>query len=131
MVHLPECTVDAVRTLTDSRDLIEAALVYAGGTHTYDDVITSVEKGEAQFWPGPRSCVITEVEDHPSRRILVMFLAAGSQVELMAMEPGIIAWGKEQGCTQTRLVGRKGWGKSFLAETGWRDSGLIIMEKDI
>ena len=120
-----------MRTLADSRDLIEAALVYAGGTHSYDDVITSVEKGEAQFWPGPHSCIVTQIDEQPRRKILQFFIAAGNQVELEAMAPGVIAWGVAEGCTVARMVGRKGWVKSFLPRTGWTVLDHVIMEKAI
>jgi len=117
--------------VTEYRTLIEAALVYAGGTHTYDDVVDAVEKGEAQFWPGPHSCIVTQIDDQPRRKILQFFIASGHQVELEAMMHGIMAWGREEGCGTARMVGRKGWVKSFLPRTGWTVLDHVIMEKAI
>lgn len=113
------------------RTLIESALAYAGGSHSYEDVVREVEAGQAQFWPGPTSCIVTQIDEQPSRKILQFFLAAGNSVELKAMEPGIIAWGQENGCTLARMAGRKGWARSFLTETGWQDTQYIIMEKHL
>lgn len=113
------------------RPLIEAALVYEGGAHTVDDVMEAVAKGEADAWYGPQSIVITQIDEQPRRKILHFFLAAGRMEELEAMTPGILHWGEEQGCTVARLVGRKGWTRSFLTRTGWTDTQHVIMEKAI
>lgn len=120
-----------MNTIHDYRTLIEAALAYAGGTHTFEDVVREVESGNAQFWPGPNSCVVTQIDDAPSRRVLHFFLAAGDGDELAAMEPGLIEWGRDNGCTLARLVGRKGWERSFLIGLGWARSEHIILEKEL
>jgi hypothetical protein len=113
------------------RPLIESALVYASGTHTYEDVVEACEKGEAQYWAGPNSIIITQIDHQPQKTILQFWLAAGNQKELEAMEPHIIEWGKEQGCTTARFLGRKGWERSFLAREGWTNTGYIIMERSL
>lgn len=113
------------------RLLIESALVYGNHTHTFDDVVREVEAGEAQFWPGPASCIVTQIDDQPQRKVLVFWLAAGNSVELKAMEPMVVEWGKEEGCTLARMAGRKGWARSFLTDTGWQDTGYIIMQKEL
>lgn len=118
-----------IPTIHDCRLLIESALVYAGGSHTFEDVADAVERGEAQFWPGPHSCIVTEIDEQPRRSTLILFLGAGRIEEIEAMMPGILAWGESQGCTSARFVGRKGWTRSFLAHTGWVDTGLVFMEK--
>ena len=120
-----------MQDITAYRPLIEAALAYAGGTHTFEDVVRAVEAGDAQFWPAPNSCVVTQIDDAPSRKVLHFFLAAGDGGELKAMEPGLLAWGRDNGCTLARLVGRKGWERSFLPDLGWHRSEHIIMEKEL
>lgn len=116
------------------REQIGDALAYACGadgvpTHTPDDVIRMVDDGRAQCWPGPRSVIITEIIDHPQRRVLHFFLAGGVMRELEAMTPLILAWGRSQGCDAASLIGRKGWHRSFLARTGWKLNESILMEK--
>lgn len=113
------------------RPLIEAALAYEGGAHTVDDVIHAVADGTATAWYGPQSIIITQLDEQPRRKILHFFLAAGRMDELEAMTPGILRWGEEQGCTVARLVGRKGWTRSFLAHAGWTDTQLVIMERPL
>lgn len=113
------------------RSLIESALAYSGNTHTYEDVVAEVEAGQAQFWPGPASCIVTQIDEQPSRKILQFFLAAGNAKELKVMEREVVEWGKEEGCTLARMVGRKGWKRSFLMDEGWSDTDLIILEKPL
>ena len=93
--------------------------------------MAEIEAGTAQRWDGPNSIIITQIDEQPRRKILLFWLAAGNQVELKAMEPLIIAWGVEEGCTLARMAGRKGWKRSFLTDAGWTDTEHIILEKDI
>lgn len=111
------------------RSYIEAALQYAGGTHTFEDVTAGVAEGRMQFWPGVRSAIITELLESPRARTLHFFLAGGDLAELEAMEPLVIAWGKTQGCTAASMVGRKGWERTFLTQRAGWESRLAVFEK--
>ena len=115
----------------DANTLLEAALAYSGGSHTVDDVLGMIERGEAQRWDGPNSIVVTEIDRQPHKTYLLFFLAAGRKDELLAMQEGIFAWGREQGCDAARLVGRKGWARSFLTDHGWQDTQYVILENDL
>jgi hypothetical protein len=121
---------EKVVDFSDYRTHIEAALGFAGDTHSAADVAAMIEAGHAHFWPGPSSVVVTEFHCYPRRKVLHFWLAAGNAHELAQMEPVILGWGKRQGCTQASLVGRKGWTRSFLtASSGWTVSPLVLMEK--
>lgn len=115
----------------DYRSQIDAALAYAGGSHTFEDIESAVEKGDAFAWFGPHSVIVTEIEEQPRKKVLNFFLAGGVMGELEAMTPLVLEWGREQGCTTARFLGRRGWTRSFLAHTGWQDTGLVIMERAI
>jgi hypothetical protein len=118
------------QALTAYRPQIEAALVYSGHSHTFDDVAQLVKDGKAQFWGGPTSVVITQVVLEPQHKVLHFFLAGGNLAELEKMTPLIEQWGREQGCTRASLVGRKGWDRTFLSRQGWHN-GLVVLEKDL
>lgn len=120
-----------IQEISHYRRQIEAALQYADGTHTFDDVARQVANGDLQFWPGPRSVIITELQEHPQRRTLNFFLAGGDLAELERMTPGILQWGKTQGCARAVMLGRKGWERSFLTRTGWTLPELVVLEKDL
>lgn len=119
-------------SIEDYRAGIEAALVYAGGTHTFDDIVAGVAAGDYQFWPGPSSVVITEIVEYPRLRALNFFLAGGGNLaELEAMTPHILEWGRTQGCTRALFTGRRGWTRTFLTRTGWVNSQLETLSKEL
>lgn len=117
--------------LDDFRTLIESALAYGNGTHGFADIRDMVSRGEAHFWPGVNSCIVTEFVSSPGKQFLNFFLAAGHLGELEAMTPLVLKWGKLNGCTHALLTGRPGWQKTFLAKTGWKKESAIIMEKEL
>ncbi len=91
-----------------------------------------VGSGEAHFWPGVNSCVVTEIIRSPRKHFLNFFLAAGNLAELEAMTPIILEWGKKKrGCTHAILTGRSGWQRTFLAKSGWKTEPYIVMEKEL
>lgn len=110
--------------------VIEAALQYSGGTHTFEDIQAGVEKGSLQFWSGPASAVITEIVTFPRTKALNFFLAGGSLAELRAMYPVLLQWGKDQGCTTAVFTGRPGWERTFLKDEGWKPT-LTVFEKEL
>lgn len=112
------------------RRYIDDALQYAGGTHTYDDVVVACLKGDLQPWFGPHSIIITEVIVSPRLRLLNYFIAAGNLQELEVMYAPVEEWGRQQGCTVATFTGRPGWQRSFLTQRlGWKPSGLVVFEK--
>lgn len=113
------------------RDLLDAALAYAGGSHTVDDVVEGVKNGEMQLWHRPGALVVTELLPFPRQKIVNVFLAAGTMEGVEALADEIEGWAKAEGCTKARLTGRKGWARSFLARTGWRDTELVTLERDL
>lgn len=110
---------------------IEAALQYSGGTHTFADVRDAVHAGQMQFWPGPRSAIITEIVVYPRKKVLNLFLGAGVMEEIEAMFSGIEAWGASQGCSAASATGRHGWERSFMVKThGWTPTH-VVYSKDL
>lgn len=95
---------------------IEDALAYCGGTHDIEDVREAIERGEAQFWPGERSAIVTQVDTFPRLRALSFWLAGGDLTEITErMRPVIEAWGRELGCTRFTVPGRPGWARVLKA----------------
>lgn len=109
---------------------IAAALEYAGGTHTLDDVRDFLAAGRVQIWPGVDSVVITEFVEFPQMRTLNYWLAGGDMAELVDMENCIAPWAKAHGCTRITLHGRKGWERTFLAGRGYSPK-WVTFSKDI
>ena len=59
------------------RALLAAALAFAGGTHTVEDVEDAITRGEVTLWDGPNSVIVTEIDYQPRQTVLNVFLAAG------------------------------------------------------
>lgn len=115
--------------IDESRPYIQAALEYANGSHTFEDVKHLVATGGMQFWPGVTSAIVTELIDYPQYRVLNFFLAGGNADELARMYPAIEAWGKRNGADRAAMLGRRGWERSFLTKSeGWQQT-LVAFEK--
>jgi hypothetical protein len=112
-----------------NRKYIEDALAYAGGTHTFDDIVDGIVTGRMQLWPAPRGCAVTEIVIYPKKKVLHVFLAGGEMDQLFDMIDGAAKWGRAQGCTSMTLAGRLGWQRA-MKPLGW-DAKMIVMEKEI
>lgn len=109
---------------------LEAANAYGLGTHDMADVKAAIALGEAQFWPGQRSAVVTEFHEFPRLKVLHFWLCGGDLDELIgAMRPEIETWGARQGCTRFTTAGRSGW-QRVMAAHGYRPQWHICA-KDI
>lgn len=115
----PEIYESLRREFTRLQDHIEAALLFAGGTHTKEDVWHMISDEHAQLWHGNSSVIVTQIEDAPRAKILHFWLAGGDLHELEVMYPLIEEWGEALGCTRATLTGRKGWERTFLRDLGW------------
>lgn len=113
---------------TRCRPWLEAALEYAAGTHTVEDVEQAVRSGQFQFWPAEKGAVVTEIIDLPRGRRLHFFLAGGDLDQLQRMLAPIEAWGRAQGCTSVSLAGRKGWERTFLREEGYKAQWVVLVK---
>jgi hypothetical protein len=107
---------------------IGRALRYAG-THTLEDIELGVAEGRFQLWPGDESAIVTELLVTPLKKTLLFFLAGGNLVELRAMVPGILSWGRQQGCSHAALAGRFGWQRSFVREFGFQPVATVMETK--
>lgn len=93
---------------------IEAALAYDGGHYGIDDVWSEIAAGNASFWPGKRSAVITQFWNFPKLRACNYWLAGGDLNELIQdMQPVITEWAKANGCSKMIIAGRGGWERAL------------------
>lgn len=123
---------DTLPDITEYRELIERALKHDRPTHSFEDVEKAVEEGRALFWPiGEHSVVLTEITEFPRFKCLHIWCAAGRMEDIERAAPVILDYGRHMGCEKATLVGRKGWLRSFLTKTGWTDTELVTMSKDL
>lgn len=109
---------------------IAAALQYSQGTHSLEDVLAQIATGELQLWPSNDTVVITQIITFPQKKTLHVFLAGGNQEELKWLDPYVVKWAKEQGCTALTFTGRPGWARSEMKEIGFQLTH-VMMSKEI
>lgn len=108
---------------------IAAALEYAGGTHTVEDVKRKIFTGQLQFWPGKNSMMVTEIEIYPQMKCCHVFLCAGDMAEIHEMRKSVEEWAWRRGCSMVTLAGRKGWLRE-LSQHGYAPK-WYVMAKDL
>jgi len=107
---------------------ISKALEHAPPTHTLEDVLDGIARGEFQCWHGDGSVVVTMIQVYPRSKILAVWLASGTLGELQQMLPDILSWAREERCDSAFIAGRHGFARSFLVREGW-DVTQLILEK--
>lgn len=120
---------NVVDELIRCKPWLEAALELSGGTHTLDDVVQAIIKGEMQFWPAPKGCAVTEIVDYPQKKVLHIFLAGGEMEQIIDMDDSAVEFAKMNGCTGMSIAGRKGW-KRVLKDKGYVET-FTVLGKDI
>lgn len=91
---------------------IEAAIEIDRET-TPDDLLADVVSGRAQLWPAEGACVVTQCLLGPDGGTIHAWLGGGKLSEMMALRPGIEAWGRAMGCTAATIEGRRGWTRLY------------------
>lgn len=87
-----------------------------------------IKAGEAQFWPGISSVLITTLDEHPKAKVLTLWLAGGDLNELINdLRPAAEAWGREHGCTRSAVIGRDGWMRA-LRGAGYEPAARLVMK---
>ena len=96
------------------RPLIEEALSYSRGTHTFDDVVGMVMKREAvvRFYDD-RAFMFFMVHEYPQAKHLHIFLAGGDLETLLPQFENTMADARLAGCDMITLNGRRGWERIF------------------
>ncbi len=108
---------------------LDAALAYAGRTHSLDDVAAMIATGEAQLWVGQGAAMVTLVETDPAERRLLIWLAGGELAELVeVLRPKVETWAREAGCRRVLIIGRAGWERA-LASQGYAPLARLIAKE--
>lgn len=75
-----------------------------------EEMFEEIRTGKAQLWLGERSAMVTHVLEGTVRRLHV-WLAGGELAEILALKPGVEAWGRAMGCKEVTINGRAGWAR--------------------
>jgi hypothetical protein len=119
---------NAYEAMLPYRDMLESALAFSGGTHSFRDVAWLVQEGEMQFWPAQRSCAVTQIVSYPQMRTLHVFLAAGDLMEIKDMDETFLDFARKLDCKHITLSGRKGWVKA-LDDIGFKSVHVTLAKE--
>ena len=110
------------------RPWIEAALPYAGGTHTIEDIEAEMRRGQLAMIAGQRSAVLCEIRNYPRLRALHIFLAGGDLMELKSFNPMMDNAARSMGCSRISIAGRHGWERA-LSDLGYAKRWTVLSKE--
>lgn len=106
------------------------ALRVAAGTHTVEDLDEAIKAEKMQLWQNDRSVIVTELIAFPQYNVINIALAAGDLDAVMAWQPTIEQFARENGATRMRMMGREGW-SAVLPKYGWHQDRRVMFEKEL
>ncbi len=92
---------------------------------TEAELITALLNGQAMIWPGDAAAMVTSLEEGPEGRFLHVWLAGGDLDGVMALKPGVEAWGRAMGCKFVNINGRPGWARLL------RGDGFALIDGEL
>ena len=101
------------------QDGIEAALQYGEASHTFDDMVAKLLRGELHFYAYDRCCLLMQVVTFPQFKNYHCFVAAGEQDALDAARDDMLIAARGYGCKHLSISGRVGWERR-LKSRGWK-----------
>src|SRR5262245_26704137 len=119
------------QVFVELQDKIARALSYSNYAYDLEGLWNAIASGRFQVIYTNNAIVLMETIDYPRFRLLNFFLAAGDLEDCEFLEPIGCEWGRSRGCTRAAMLGRKGWGRSFLDRLGWRVEPVIALTKDL
>lgn len=116
---IPSTSVDSLWYMLTP--MIEDALSHGPRTHSTDDIYKAIIATDFQLWVATDEegkvcgCVVTEIQQHPSRRLLFIVLVAGKNAKAWMSGWYLIEnWARAHGCTGAiSSPARKGIAKLF------------------
>lgn len=99
--------------------------------YTIEYIKESLLSAEMQLWTSLegtqiKSICITQIQIHPKYKFLEIVMQAGQLTSVEHLDK-IEQWGKSQGCTKVKLIGRRGWKKAL---PGYKET-LVKLEKEL
>lgn len=97
---------------------IRRALEMEGGLYEFEDILDAINNGHMQSFSDGDSLVVTRISHFPRKKVLEIIIALGTIEQLMAIEPRLVDFAKEWGCSAMMAYGRLGW--EGVMTKGWK-----------
>lgn len=109
------------------RPAIEAALAVDAEADP-DTLLADILAGRAQLWPGEGAFIVTQCVLTPAGGLIHAWIGGGILAEMMAMRPGIEAWGRAMGCAEATIESRPGWDRLY-GRFGYERVGDLLRKR--
>lgn len=107
---------------------VRKALDIGGNTHTLQDVLGEIARGDKQSFAINNTWAITQIEDYPQKRVLAVFMVVGDMKDVDAVYQQVLGFADRVGATVVRAFGRPGW-KKKAASLGWRKTTELYVKE--
>lgn len=97
--------------------------------NTPDELLDDLLAGRAQLWPSEHGVVVTQCTITPEGTAIHAWLGAGDLGELIALRPGIEAYGRAMGCIWATIEGRRGWTRLYGPFGYVRDGSGVLRKR--
>lgn len=101
------------------------ALRIASDTHSMDDVIGCLQRGEMQAFWNERAVILTTLVQAPQKKYVEFFMSAGDMDAVLELYEEVKQWAMEQGVDFGRAYVRPGFERIF-AERGWKKKTVVM-----
>jgi hypothetical protein len=101
------------------------ALRIASDTHSMDDVIGCLQRGEMQAFYNDRGVILTSLVQSPQRKYLEIFMSAGDMDAVLSLFDEVEEWALAQGAEFGRAMVRPGFERIFK-ERGWKKKTVVM-----
>jgi hypothetical protein len=103
------------------RDWIASAIAVGPGDEDIDDVLIAIAQGRYQLWHEDRLAVVTQVQEYPRQKVLMVLYAGGPEhsgavARMHALLERERARFKAEGITKLRVQGRRDWSPHLKAQ---------------
>ena len=92
---------------------------------TEQGLLAEILAGRAQLWPGEACAIVTQCIRSAEGGTIHAWLGGGNLREMLALRPGIEAWGRAMGCSWATIDGRKGWERLYR-RFGYEPDGEVL-----
>jgi hypothetical protein len=118
-LNLAQKTAILMHDILEWQEGIETALTYGESSHTFDDVVGKILRGELHFYKFDGCCLIMQLVVFPQFKNYHCFVAAGDQESLDNARDYVLAMARQYGCKHLSISGRVGWERRLKAR-GWK-----------
>lgn len=92
---------------------------------TREGLRAEILSGRAQLWPSEDCAIVTQCVMTDGVGSIHAWLGGGRLQGMLALRPGIEAWGRAMGCDFATIDGRKGWERLYR-RFGYEPHGGVL-----